>query len=710
MAELATLGIEAKTTGLDQATSKLDQLSGAAKRAEAAVEGIGPSSSKAGQMASQAANATATALRAEATAADKAAASMRAHAVAANQNVPGLTKMHNVSNFAAQGFDIVTTAAGGMNAALIGMQQGLQVAQGLMGVERPLRTLGAAFLAMLSPVTLLAVGLTALLAAGLQMVPWATLAASALTGLANALDTIAPYAIAAAAALALIYGPAIVGGILGVTAYLAGLATAATMAAAQFAVAWYAAAAPLTLTLTALAAVGAAVYVLRDEIKSAFGIDVLQVFKVAGNTMISVFVGAVNGIKASFAVLPAALGSLMVQTANAVIKAVEAMVNGVSELLNGFIEGINGMLSKLPSFAGGGVQLGTIGKVSFGGMNDPWAGAAGQVGSSINDAINQASKTDWIGNIGSSIGEGADYASGKLKELSKWITTVDDKAKKKGGGGKTEGEKYSDIVDGANRRIASLKAEEQAIGMTEEASARLRYETDLFNQVQQKGLELTPARRAELQGLAAQMAAVEVATKHAKEVQEAWNEAGQGFGGILKGLTEGTMTWKDALLQAIPVVLKLLNSMNLAQGGKGILGGGFFQNLIGGFLGVGFASGGYTGNGATHQAAGIVHRGEYVFSKAATARIGVANLDRAHKAAKGYASGGYVTPAMPVAAPANNNIMIEGSQIIVQGNADKRTLAEMQKMLDQRDRQITKNIGKTIDDRNKVSQSRKTRA
>ena len=52
----------------------------------------------------------------------------------------------------------------------------------------------------------------------------------------------------------------------------------------------------------------------------------------------------------------------------------------------------------------------------------------------------------------------------------------------------------------------------------------------------------------------------------------------------------------------------------------------------------------------------------------------------------------------------------EKTPIIVQGNADNRSLAEMKKMLDQRDRAISRNIGKTIDDRNKVLQQRKTRA
>lgn len=56
----------------------------------------------------------------------------------------------------------------------------------------------------------------------------------------------------------------------------------------------------------------------------------------------------------------------------------------------------------------------------------------------------------------------------------------------------------------------------------------------------------------------------------------------------------------------------------------------------------GFASGGYTGDGAKYDPAGVVHKGEYVLNSAATKRIGIANLDRMNK---GYANGGYVGSA-----------------------------------------------------------------
>jgi len=52
-----------------------------------------------------------------------------------------------------------------------------------------------------------------------------------------------------------------------------------------------------------------------------------------------------------------------------------------------------------------------------------------------------------------------------------------------------------------------------------------------------------------------------------------------------------------------------------------------------------YDDGGYTGPGGKHDPAGIVHKGEFVFTKEATQRIGVANL---YDMMRGYASGGYV--------------------------------------------------------------------
>ncbi len=52
-----------------------------------------------------------------------------------------------------------------------------------------------------------------------------------------------------------------------------------------------------------------------------------------------------------------------------------------------------------------------------------------------------------------------------------------------------------------------------------------------------------------------------------------------------------------------------------------------------------FCDRGIYGDGGKYEPAGIVHRGEFVFTKEATSRIGVGNL---YRLMRGYAEGGYV--------------------------------------------------------------------
>lgn len=67
---------------------------------------------------------------------------------------------------------------------------------------------------------------------------------------------------------------------------------------------------------------------------------------------------------------------------------------------------------------------------------------------------------------------------------------------------------------------------------------------------------------------------------------------------------------------------------------------------VGGYVN-GYESGGYTGDGGKYEAAGVVHKGEFVMSKEATNRIGIGALNRM---LKGYADGGYVggSPGTPM--------------------------------------------------------------
>ena len=63
---------------------------------------------------------------------------------------------------------------------------------------------------------------------------------------------------------------------------------------------------------------------------------------------------------------------------------------------------------------------------------------------------------------------------------------------------------------------------------------------------------------------------------------------------------------------------------------------------------MGFSGGGYTGDGGKYTPAGIVHKGEYVITKEATARLGTGYLDYLNYGKRGFANGGGVAvPTLP---------------------------------------------------------------
>ncbi|EJH4175519.1 phage tail tape measure protein, partial [Escherichia coli] len=130
--------------------------------------------------------------------------------------------------------------------------------------------------------------------------------------------------------------------------------------------------------------------------------------------------------------------------------------------------------------------------------------------------------------------------------------------------------------------------------------------------------------------------------------------ATQTFDGIAQNmaamLTGSEQNWRGFTRS----VLSMLTEIFLKQAMVGIVGS--IGSAMGGAFGGGasastgtaiqaaaanfhFATGGFTGTGGKYEPAGIVHRGEFVFTKEATSRIGVGNL---YRLMRGYAEGGYV--------------------------------------------------------------------
>ncbi|EFM6239289.1 TPA: phage tail tape measure protein [Escherichia coli] len=169
----------------------------------------------------------------------------------------------------------------------------------------------------------------------------------------------------------------------------------------------------------------------------------------------------------------------------------------------------------------------------------------------------------------------------------------------------------------------------------------------------------------------------ESATDSMSQVKSA---ATQTFDGIAQNmaamLTGSEQNWRSFTRS----VLSMMTEILLKQAMVGIVGS--IGSAIGGAVGGGasasggtaiqaaaakfhFATGGFTGTGGKYEPAGIVHRGEFVFTKEATSRIGVGNL---YRLMRGYATGGYVggtgSPAQMrrsegIRFEQNNNVVIQ---------------------------------------------------
>ncbi|MGR4587772.1 phage tail tape measure protein [Providencia stuartii] len=122
------------------------------------------------------------------------------------------------------------------------------------------------------------------------------------------------------------------------------------------------------------------------------------------------------------------------------------------------------------------------------------------------------------------------------------------------------------------------------------------------------------------------------------------------FQGMSNSLSDFVITGKasfgDFTRSFLEMTTKMLMQMAMLNAMKAAFGG----TVVGNFLGLkGHSEGGYTGDGGKYQPMGIVHGGEFVFTKEATQRLGIANLYRLMDyGQKGYASGGYVGGSAPM--------------------------------------------------------------
>ena len=263
--------------------------------------------------------------------------------------------------------------------------------------------------------------------------------------------------------------------------------------------------------------------------------------------------------------------------------------------------------------------------------------------------------------------------------------------------GRARADEYAREVEQITKRTAALKAETDAqaglnpllndYGYTLEFA---RAKQDLLTAAQEAGVKITPELTASIDDLAAGYANAVVASEQLAEKQdeirqraeEAMATAKDVTRGIIDGFIEGASAadiLADSLKKIgnalIDDVLNSIFKVNSAAGGSGGLLGGLLGLFGGGSQWAGiqsgaitgglFSEGGYTGEGGKYQPAGIVHKGEVVWSQADVARAGGVGAVEALR--KGYANGGPVGISVP-SVPSLRSMSAQSAGVVVNFN------------------------------------------
>ena len=210
-----------------------------------------------------------------------------------------------------------------------------------------------------------------------------------------------------------------------------------------------------------------------------------------------------------------------------------------------------------------------------------------------------------------------------------------------------------------NQMAEKTKALQDTAGMGSKQQERYRANAQMAADWKNNGGSLDDAQFKQMQAASeqfyaqqdAQMLDWKAGFTHAwadigNEVNDVYSNIGSitknAFNGMASVLTDFVMTGKASFsdfarsvisdITSMLIKMALFNAMSAAFGGGGTFS---FASMFS----KGFANGGYTGNGGKYEPKGVVHGGEFVFTKEATSRLGPENL---YRLMRGYASGGLV--------------------------------------------------------------------
>lgn len=235
----------------------------------------------------------------------------------------------------------------------------------------------------------------------------------------------------------------------------------------------------------------------------------------------------------------------------------------------------------------------------------------------------------------------------------------------------------NDVTTG---KIQEYQATEQIASLEQERIPALRAQLDAMAQMPNLTREQADAiaqANANLDTMAAsaQRAKDSSIQLKASISQAAFNDLNTWLTDAIQNSENMGEAFRKLALSVVSSLQRIITQMLLVK---------MFQSMGLPVAGVGFASGGYTGDGPKYEPAGVVHRGEYVFDAATVRKAGLGTMVNLHRHLRGYAEGGLVG-AIPGIVGAGLSSRMEGNIGVQLGLEDGLVERRVSKFLQSRE-------------------------
>lgn len=421
--------------------------------------------------------------------------------------------------------------------------------------------------------------------------------------------------------------------------------------------------------------------------------------------------GAAAAVREAFLQIPDAISAAMQSAINAVIAGVESMVNGVLEGVRAVAAAVDSVTGAAAGLYGGaGTNIaGGVGKVSLGRVEGLATNlSSGSVGDAYNSGFEKGrgavlGAVESVTGFFEGVGETYQRNRAELEQINiegervpEGVTPPGraaspagggagggkDKKGKKGGGGR-KGRKEREerpFFEAVEKDLLNLERQMQLIGKTSEEAATLEARWALLDEAKKRGIPVNETLNAQIDAQAAQVGRLTGELERAEIAQDQFETAIDGIAGAMSSaLIEG-----ESLREGLAQVFKQIAADILNSGIRNALmeqfGGGGFGGLLSAF---GF--GGVRGNDVLSSAL----RGTGAFGGF---RAAGGPIDAGRAYVVGERGPEIIVPRSAGQVIPNHKLggstFAPQTSIVIQGNADERTIALMQRELDARDRRL----------------------